>query len=184
MTSKRYTDEDITKAVIISTSVRQVMLKIGMRLAGGSHTHLSRRIKKLDLDTSHFKGQRWSKGLKRGYKISSDEILVLKDTGYRPHGETLTRALINIGREYICEICGISAWNYLKLVLEVDHINRNWLDDRRENLRFLCPNCHSQTPKYCGSKGYTDLTSNAREHRERRKRLAKWRNGIRAGLIG
>ena len=37
-----------------------------------------------------------------------------------------------------------------RLVLHLDHINGKKFDHRLENLRFLCPNCHSQTPTYCG----------------------------------
>ena len=52
--------------------------------------------------------------------------------------------------EYKCSTCNIDSWNGKKLVLELDHINWNHTDNRLENLRFLCPNCHSQTDTFRG----------------------------------
>jgi 5-methylcytosine-specific restriction endonuclease McrA len=78
--------------------------------------------------------------------------------------------LIEYGNEYTCNICRTGPiWNFKELRLQVDHINRNWLDDRPDNLRFLCPNCHSQTDGYNGSRGLTDLTNDNRRQRLRRK---------------
>ena len=52
--------------------------------------------------------------------------------------------------ELKCEECGIKEWNRKKLSLHLDHINGENGDHRLENLRFLCPNCHSQTDTYAG----------------------------------
>jgi len=47
-----------------------------------------------------------------------------------------------------CENCGITEWNNQKLSFHVDHINGDRTDNRNENLKILCPNCHSQTETY------------------------------------
>ncbi len=52
--------------------------------------------------------------------------------------------------DYKCGICGIyPLWNNRSLSLHIDHVNGTRNDHRIENLRFLCPNCHSQTETYC-----------------------------------
>src|SRR5258705_6896499 len=69
----------------------------------------------------------------------------------RAPGTQLTRALVAIGVPLRCVDCGIGPkWNERSLVLHVDHINGDYSDCRPENLRFLCPNCHSQTANFAG----------------------------------
>lgn len=47
-----------------------------------------------------------------------------------------------------CLICKLDTWNGNKLTLELDHVDGNKKNETRENLRCLCPNCHSQTPTW------------------------------------
>jgi Zn finger protein HypA/HybF involved in hydrogenase expression len=76
---------------------------------------------------------------------------VLKE-GTHPSGHYLKKLLIEFEhREYKCEICGIDSWHGHQLKLQIDHINGIHHDNRPENLRFICPNCHSLTDTFCGA---------------------------------
>jgi 5-methylcytosine-specific restriction endonuclease McrA len=65
-----------------------------------------------------------------------------------------------------CYICGISEWLGKPLSLDLDHINGISDDNRLENLRMLCPNCHSQTETYRGRN--KKLRKNANKTEEER----------------
>lgn len=47
-----------------------------------------------------------------------------------------------------CSVCGITEWNNSRITLELDHINGDGTNNNMDNLRLLCPNCHSQTDTY------------------------------------
>ena len=96
-----------------------------------------RCIKEWNLDVTHFESH------------AHDPRERLRIRPNEPKGK-LWFYLIKIGREYKCEECGLSdTWNNKKITLQVDHINGTNYDHRPENLRFLCPNCHSQTDTFC-----------------------------------
>lgn len=149
-TRRKYTEEMLRDAVIASTSVAGVLRHLGLRPTGGAHAHISRTIKTFGIDTSHF-------GLYNAFAHSSrrllpEDILVRLSPGARrAKPPMLTRALIESGVAYRCAACGCDGtWQGLPLTLEVDHIDGDYLNNLLPNLRFLCPNCHRQTPNFAG----------------------------------
>ena len=174
MSNIKYTKELLEPIVKESISVAEVLRKMGKNQAGSIATHLSKVIKKLDIDTSHFLGSRANQGMKHvgGSKRKEwNEILVLRKSDRRESAYKLRRALIESGRPYECELCGnTGSWLDKALRLQVEHKNGNWQDCRPQNVGFYCPNCHSQTLNHSGSQGFTDLTSVARYSKELRRR--------------
>ena len=151
MRQSKYTREILAEAVASSVSIAGVLRHLGLRMAGGTHAHISRRIKHYQLDTSHFTGSVHNKGVASRDKLPWQHYLVLRSEPLRKEtAHRLRRAMIESGITYECAACsGDGSWMGMELRLEIDHINGDPFDNRRENLRFLCPNCHAQTSTYC-----------------------------------
>lgn len=147
-------EKDLRDAAKNSVSIAEMLRKLGLKEYGSSRRRVLIQIKKCGVDTSHFIGQSWNKGKKmeigKGGKKNPKEFLVLRDEfSPRVHGKVLKNALLEIGRLNQCEYCGQKPfWNEKELVLEVDHKNGNFWDNREENLAISCPNCHSQLPTF------------------------------------
>lgn len=155
----KYTEELLTEWVKSSQSVADMMRQNGLKLSGSTHKLLSQKIKKFGIDTSHFATGYGNVG---NHKKPWQEVLVnrIGDT-IRRSAFKLRRALLESGRPYVCATagCGLGPlWLGRTLVLQVNHKDGNWINDSPDNLEFLCPNCHTQTPGYGGSKGHTGLT--------------------------
>lgn len=149
--------EHLAKLVAESISFAQVLTTLELPTEGRAHHELARRLAALGIDTSHFRGQGWSRGetkrshasLARGIAkrtLSDDEVFV--ENGPLLGGPRIIKRLLAKGWMYCCAICGVSQWCDRRLVLHLDHINGINNDNRIENLRLLCPNCHSQTDTY------------------------------------
>lgn len=146
----KYTKEKLEAAVLSSTSTQGVArIILGKSVSGNQHQHIRRMIDKFGIDTNHFLGYRHNLGNTSNKKKLPVEIFTI---GQRQKSFLLRRALLESGIEYKCLICDIDKWRNSKLNLEIDHIDGNSTDNRIQNLRFLCPNCHSQTATF-GFKG-------------------------------
>ncbi len=149
--ARSWTDEELIKAVEISTSYRIVLIHLGLVPAGGNYEQIKKRICELSISSKHFTGKGWNVGLK--FVPNPPKPLVeLLVRGSRPQSFLLKKRLFVEGlKKPECELCG---WKQVSLdgrvPVELDHINGDHYDNRLDNLRILCPNCHSLQPTHRG----------------------------------
>ncbi|MEV0116488.1 HNH endonuclease [Streptomyces sp. NPDC050844] len=147
----RWTKEILEPAVAVSRSVNDVLRRLGIEVVGGHHTNISRRIKAYGIDTSHFQ-QPPRAGVPK-QRQTPEQLLVEQEpaSARRMQSDRLKRAMTELGVVEQCTMCGTEPmWRGHPLPLEVDHIDGDWRNNRIENLRLLCPNCHSTTDTYRG----------------------------------
>ena len=144
MRKRSWTKEELIIAVKLSKSVRQVLAKLNLKEAGGNYSQIKKFLKVYKINIKHFTGRGWSKGLK-GIGKPRLQLKEILNKGSYFQSFKLKKRLFSAGlKSRKCEICG---WNKIsvdgRMPLELDHINGDSLDNRLENLRVLCPNCHS-----------------------------------------
>jgi hypothetical protein len=143
-------DHQIQAAIPVSRSFAELARNIGIHSQGRVQARLKARVLSLGYDTSHFTGAAWRRGATTPMVPPAplEHFLV---EGRFAQTSNLKRRLIQAGlREERCEICSNTSWNGAPIPLELDHINGRRIDNRLENLRLLCPNCHAQTDTYRG----------------------------------
>jgi len=152
----KYTVEELKEAVKTSGSIRQTLQKLGVKPYGGNYDTFRKAVEHFQINTDHFHGMGWNKGdhsgvLAKNSKARTRKLEDILKEGTRYSTSKLRKRLIKSGlKEEKCESCGLTEWMGQEISLELDHINGIRTDNRIENLRILCPNCHAQTATYRG----------------------------------
>ena len=148
---RKYTNVQLIEAVKTSQSIRAVLQKIGLTPAGGNYESIKKRIAELSIDTSHFLGQGILKGKSHAYNTRPlDEILIHKklENTWRLKKRLLAEGV----KKHRCENCNRTKWLDSPIPLELHHIDGDRTNNTLQNIELLCPNCHSLTDNYRGSK--------------------------------
>lgn len=138
-----------------SNTFTEIIKRCGLENKGGNINTVKRRIKKENINIPHIKtGRDHNSGkIYLQQRISKECALnkIFIENSYT--SKNTVKKLIkryNL-KKYICSECNLTNnWNDKPLSLQLDHINGINNDNRVENLRWMCPNCHSQTETYCG----------------------------------
>ena len=150
MPSKVYSisDDEFRQLIAESNNYSDCLRKLGLTTRGSSSRDiLKKRINELNCSTEHFNQY---KHQTNNIIYDLDEICV-ENSSYFNIARLKIRLVNEHKLEYKCAFCGNTGEWYGKLLsLQLDHINGICNDHRIENLRFLCPNCHSTTETFAG----------------------------------
>ena len=151
--TKTFIKENLEKAVINSSSYKEVLIKLGLRAAGGNYKQLKKYLELYNIDDSKIISTRIENNIQHIRNINKpiplSEILIENSTYSRTH---LKNRLLKIGiKKNVCELCGQDEnWHGKKITLILDHVNGVYNDNRLENLRIVCPNCETTLETHCG----------------------------------
>lgn len=164
-----FNKDEFTDFINESESIRECLNKLGLRDVGANRSTFKKAISRYSLDYEFEKlkeraRNRQNEKLKE-LKIQTPFNEVFCENSKAKRNNVKKRILKEGLIEYKCNNCGIGPnWNNKKLSLHLDHINGISNDNRLENLRFLCPNCHSQTETYCGRRKYYNNSINTKNN--------------------
>lgn len=135
--------DELKHIVENSYSYKEVLTKIGYKTTSGRNNEtLKKKLLKYNISVAHFTS---TCPTVRNY----NDVFCINSTVSQSvlRSWTLKENVLS----YKCNICGLEPeWNGALLTLQLDHINGINNDNRLNNLRWLCPNCHSQTKTFCG----------------------------------
>ena len=147
---KSFSDEELRQIVAESISFREVQGKLGYKVSSGSvPKKLKQVFEEKGIDYSHFKGHAWNKDISK-YEDSL--------TDFGTHDWSTIKEKLFQERGHRCECCGITEWNGKEIIFQVHHIDGNHNNNTRDNLKILCPNCHSQTDNWTFKKNKNSVS--------------------------
>lgn len=144
MRKRSWDETELLRAVKVSTSVRQVLNKLGLIEAGGNYEQIKSAIRRENIDISHFVGRGWRRRSTVPVVPAVPLVEVLVEKSYIQSFKLKKRLFAEGLKVAKCEMCGWAKKSEDgRIPIELDHMNGNRYDNRLENLRILCPNCHS-----------------------------------------
>ncbi len=146
--SDKWSKENLFKNISASETKSDVLRRLGILVRPGNFKTFDRYVKLYNLDTSHF-DIKFHKNRFNNRKYKNEDIFI-KNSTYSNNTSLKKRIKTENLIKYECSICKNNGkWNNIELVLQLDHKNGINNDNELSNLRFLCPNCHSQTANFC-----------------------------------
>lgn len=141
---KKYAKDELIKIINNSNSYREFLYNIGYSSSGNAYRVTQKYLDSIKIDYTNLVKNRWS-----SKERSIEDVLV---EGVNFCNKSLkTKILKYKVLDYKCVECGNEGeWMGKPITLQLDHINGVHNDNRIENLRFMCPNCHSQTDTHGG----------------------------------
>lgn len=136
--------------VTCCNSMNELLIRMNKNPNSGSANKKFKEILSANnISISHFKGQSINKGKTLGFKFPLNDYLSNKRK-IKSHNLRL-RLIQEKILEYKCDICLLTEWNNKPITLQLDHKDGNHFDNSLENLRLLCPACHSKTSTFRGA---------------------------------
>ena len=141
-------EERVRQAFASSKTMSEIILKLGLPTGSASFLNCKRAAEQYNLSLPEITGSQRTARARSANSTPLQEVLVVRSS--YTNRQALKRKLIKADLlENLCVICHMGPeWNGKPLVLQLDHINGVGDDNRLENLRLLCPNCHSQTDTF------------------------------------
>jgi hypothetical protein len=146
------TKEELETAIAKSSSIKEVLIALGRPVNNGGYQTIKSYAAKYGIELPKMDGKAIAaRNLVPFKKIPENEYFA---TGVKRNNRGTYKRLVDLGYEEVCSECSMPpTWNGRPLCLQIDHINGDSMDNRLDNLRILCPNCHTQTETYANSRG-------------------------------
>lgn len=129
------TDEEFAEIVKDVRSIAGLLKRLNLKPWGANYYSMKKKLQLLELDTSHWTGQGWSRDQQ------------LKDWSQYNRAAQMKPHLVKI-RGHKCESCNLDEWLDKPITLEIHHIDGDRTNNNPDNLQLLCPNCHSYTDNW------------------------------------